>query len=323
MPFLHIVVLGYGSFLRTSKPCLSSLLPIPKDVEMTIFDNGSLDDSPKLQALFVKEYPQVHSILHAENLGFSGGMNAAVNMLPSPCEWLMLVGNDTVFHPQALDHMLTAMKKANPSIGLIGPMTNSAGTAQGLVSLGDNPSTVFNTWGGLPKLDSPIMSPLYRADFFCVAIRKALWDDLGGLDLSYGRGYYEDFDFSERAKEKGFSCAMLENSVVFHHGSASFKNDQTQSQLIKKNKKIFVKKFPKAELRHQRLDHLRTLQHYLFQPNSFEEKKYLASLASFRIQSMKLGMPKSIFKRWIWRRKIQKTEKRLACLQNHANLITT
>ena len=101
MPFLHIIVLGYGRFDETSKPCLESLLPQVNGERVTIFDNGSPDDSAIKQTEFATQHPQLTSLLNSENLGFAGGMNAAVASFQEEVEWLMLVGNDTIFHQQA------------------------------------------------------------------------------------------------------------------------------------------------------------------------------------------------------------------------------
>ena len=309
MPFLHIIVLGYGRFQQNSQACLASLLPIPNDVEVTIFDNGSPDDSPSQQTEFIHQHPEIHSVLNPKNLGFAGGMNQAVQQLESNCEWLMLVGNDTIFHPQALGTFLSALPKASPKVGIVGPMTNSAGTAQGLMTLGEDSKEVFKRWNQLPQSTEIIFSPLYRADFFCVAIRKSLWDALGGLDLSYGRGYYEDFDFCMRAKQQGFDSAMLVNALVFHQGSASFKNDPTQSQLIKNNKLIFTQKFPSAQLRHRRLDHYLTLEHDLHGDQKNQNDQRRSQLAQLRIETLMQDLPKSPIKRWLWKRRIVRVAK--------------
>ena len=311
MPFLHIIVLGYGRFQQNTRPCLESMLPIPQETEVTVFDNGSMDDSPEQQRQFINHHDQIHSILNQKNLGFAGGMNAAVNQLSSPCEWLMLVGNDTVFHPQALKTLLKALKKVPKEIGIVGPLTNSAGTAQSLMGLGNSYSEIFENWDQLPQYEEPIFSPLYRADFFCVAIRKSLWDALGGLDLSYGRGYYEDFDFCMRASAMGFQTVMLQNAFVFHQGSASFQHDPAQSELIKKNKGIFLNKFPNAELRHRRLDLYLAIQQDLIRKCDANMRAFIIQLSKLRIESLWLDLPKSPMKKLIWKSKITAISKKL------------
>jgi GT2 family glycosyltransferase len=311
MPFLHIIVLGYGRFQQNTQPCLESMLPIPQETELTVFDNGSMDDSSGQQRQFINHHDQIHSILNQKNLGFAGGMNAAVNQLSNPCEWLMLVGNDTVFHSRALKTLLKALKKVPKEIGIVGPLTNSAGTAQGLMGLGDSCSEIFENWEHIPHHEEPIFSPIYRADFFCVAIRKNLWDALGGLDLSYGRGYYEDFDFCMRANAMGFQTVMLQNAFVFHQGSGSFQHDPAQSELIKKNKGIFLNKFPNAELRHRRLDLYLAIQQDLIRKCDSDMRVFIIQLSKLRIESLRLDLPKSPIKKLIWKSKIASISKKL------------
>lgn len=312
MPFLHIIVLGYGRFDETSKPCLESLLPQVNGERVTIFDNGSPDDSAIKQSEFAKQHPQLTSLLNPENLGFAGGMNAAVASFQEEVEWLMLVGNDTIFHHQALETMLLAMHAAPSHIGILGPMTNSAGNAQDLSILGNNSEEVFTKWKRVPHIEQAIIRPLYRADFFCVAIRKSVWDLLGGLDLSYGRGYYEDFDFSMRASQKGIEGGMIENALVYHQGSASFKSDVSQSALIKNNKKIFVNRFPNAQLRHRRLDHYKTLQHVLNTQIQDEDQGASIQIIRWRIESLLADLPKSPLKRMLWRFRIKQITEKLS-----------
>jgi GT2 family glycosyltransferase len=316
MPFLHIIVLGYGRFNETSRLCLESLLPIPEYVEVTVFDNGSLDSSPVLQEAFVKDHPEIRSVLSQTNLGFAAGMNAAVASNAAPHEWLMLVGNDTIFHPQALQIMIDAMKTAPDHVGIIGPMTNSAGNAQELRVLGDQVADVFKIWDKNIIPLEPVLSPLYRADFFCVAIKKSVWDRLGGLSISYGKGYYEDFDFCLRSRHASYEPVMLENALVYHQGSASFKNDSEQAELIKINKMIFLSQFPNVELRHRRLDQYKTLEHYLNQKYEISLKSYISQLVELRIQSLLLDLPKSPIKKLIWKSKITSISKKLARFKN-------
>lgn len=312
MPFLHIIVLGYGRFDETSRLCLESLLPQVNGERVTIFDNGSLDDSAAKQTKFTQEHPQLTSLLNPENLGFAGGMNAAVASFQEEVEWLMLVGSDTIFHKQALETMQLAMCTVPSHIGILGPMTNLAGNAQGLGILGNSLEEVFIRWRQLPNLERAIIRPLYRADFFCVAIRKSVWELLGGLDLSYGRGYYEDFDFCMRASQKGIEGGMIENALVYHQGSASFKSDVSQSTLIKNNKKIFVNRFPNAQLRHRRLDHYKTLQHVLNTQIQDEDQGASIQMIRWRIESLLADLPKSPLKRMLWRFRIQQIKKQLS-----------
>lgn len=222
------------------------------NISVVVGDNGSPDDSAMRLEQFIDESqsPILKSKIFSENHGFSGGMNRLVDEASTP--WILLVGSDTIFEEMALKNLLSAIIIAPDQVGIIGPLTNQAGTAQRLDMGGDSPSLIFEKWRLLRPLKR--LTPLHRADFFCVAIRNTLWKQLGGLDTRYGRGYYEDVDFCERATTADSKITMCEDSFVFHRGGASFSRDPKRDHLIRKNKSQFLNRFPDAKLKHVRED---------------------------------------------------------------------
>jgi len=310
--FIHIIVLGYGQFVNTTERCIESLLIELEryDVCITVIDNSSPDDSAELQKQYLKKYPKINGVYLSQNLGFAGGMNFGANLKDST--WLLLLGSDVAFTDGAFEKFYKTLINLPNTIGIVGPVTNEAGTCQKLDLLGSSPSQVLSQFKKIFPSNSDLITPIYRADFFCVAIRKIIWEDLKGLDLSYGKGYYEDFDFSLRAKKKGCHIVMLEDVLVFHSGSSSFKLDPEQKSLIKANKNKFMKKFPKAELRHRREDNIEVIKHYLnfvnFRNNAINDK------ILFRIIMAKSDFPKSIWKKLFWKIKLRKVEKKFSLL---------
>jgi GT2 family glycosyltransferase len=107
-----------------------------------------------------------------------------------------------------------------------------------------------------------------------------------------------------RAKALGYQCLMIEDSFVYHQGSASFKKVTEQKDLIKKNKKIFLKKNPEADLRHLRQDNLLTIKNYLTSSDINRSNKGVIRVLEHRIKSLYHELPKSLFKKCLWRIKI-------------------
>jgi GT2 family glycosyltransferase len=305
---LDLLVLGYGKFKLTTQRCLMSIMTSAKalDIPIYVLDNGSPDDSAALQEEFCKDQTNVHSITSSENLGFAGGMNLLANH--SSREWLMLIGSDTVFHPDALQILKDGLASLPDHIGIVGPVTNTAGNAQSIDLLGQDLISAFQEWDRVFSKKTQLIVPLYRADFFCVAIRRSLWNQLQGLDRKYGLGYYEDFDFCMRAQQLGMICAMFEDAFVYHQGSVSFKSNTAQSQLIKKNKKIFCATFPEAQLRHKRLDTYLAIEYMLRQDIPAENLQATQNRIRTRIQSLYLDQPRSFFKKLRWKNKLKKLD---------------
>jgi GT2 family glycosyltransferase len=314
--FIHIVVLGYGKFAATTQLCLDSLaLQLQRpEVKVTVIDNGSPDEAAQLQETYLQQYPQIQSVILPNNLGYAGGMNYGVNLLES--DWVFLLGSDTILAPNTLENLYRELKEINSTIGIVGPLTNEAGTAQRLNLEGLSPESMFVEFQGrFPELTG-LKTPIYRADFFAVAIRKSLWHRLNGLDMSYGRGYYEDFDFCMRAKALGFQSVMLEDLFVYHAGSMSFKSDPLQKQLIKKNKKIFINKFPSALLLHRREDNVRVIKHYLDIPKDLFMRPGIQTRLSHRLTVAQKDEPRSFWKKWLWRKKVAALKTRIKLKQS-------
>ncbi|BDW10217.1 hypothetical protein PSHI8_02990 [Polynucleobacter sp. SHI8] len=306
--FIHVIILGYTNFSQTSKKCLDSIVSEFKrqDVLFTVIDNGSPDDAATQQEIYATQHPNLNSVVFPDNLGFAGGMNFGANLMP--VEWVLLLGSDTIFSRGAFEILYSELKMMSSDIGIVGPVTNEAGTSQ-MIDFSQKSEEILAHYESNHPIRSGLNVPLYRADFFCVAIRKSLWDQLNGLSLSYGRGYYEDFDFCMRAKALGYCILLLEDVFVYHQGSASFKQDPNQKALIKNNKKIFMSKFPKAQLRHRRLDNLMVLNHYLNLSLEQLSEKEIQSRIKLRFQMADNDNPRSFWKKWIWKIKVKKVRK--------------
>lgn len=325
LPHVLPVVLGYSRFASTTMLCLDSLLPQIANLGQTVLavDNGSPDDSAELLKQYAQASPYTEHLdlrFHSKNLGFGGGMNAAIahGLEAGGAQWVLLINSDTMFPPGALEAWLRALSVAPPDIGLIGPLTNNAGNAQKLIIKPKLTSTEldFDYWANasreLMQRPTNLLWPLQRADFFCVAIRTHVWNALGGLDLAYGRGYYEDFDFSVRAWAAGYQSALTEDSFVYHQGSAVFKANPEQKELIRKNKKLLLSRFPSLDLPHVRQDNFALLQQQLLwlqsqpqvAPDASDVLPALKARMQYRWLAALEDLPRSPLKRWLWRRRL-------------------
>ena len=304
-----IIVLSFNQFERTTKLCLDSLISqldsVGDDIstELLVFDNGSSDGSAKLLESYIKPCPKIRLHLNEINLGFAGGINAAARTLS--VDWLLIVGSDIVFPDNALHNFLKSLVDVAENVALVGPVTNEAGNGQKLLFPDNQLQTFLNVSALKSSLPTGRKIPLYQVGFFCVAVKKLVWEELDGLDLQYERGYYEDFDFSMRAKKRGYKFLMLEDVLVYHYGSASFKAASDLKKLIKKNKKIFLVNHPDADLRHLRLDNAYVLEEYFKEPVDIRYINGLKNRIKWRLEALYYEMPRSLIKKFLWRLKIK------------------
>lgn len=287
------IILGYGRFEETSQKCLDSLIPqaIREGIDVLAVDNGSPDNAGELLRAYAKKNPTLKTQINLNNLGFGGGMNQAV--ATSKADWIILVNSDIIFSKDSLKNLLNSIENSTNNIGLIAPLTNNAGNGQCIFIPGNSAEEILKNGERITKFPNGITTISYRADFCCIAIKTSVWRKLNGLSPVFGKGYYEDFDFSLRAKELGYQCAIAEDSFVYHEGGSSFQGSKEQKELIKNNKRIFLSRHPNSKLPHRRSGNLDAL---------IQLKKLDAETPSFshRMALEKIDRPRSLIKKMLW-----------------------
>lgn len=305
-PILSLVVLGFRNFETVTRNCLESLVPWAQhsDIEILVVDNGSPDDSAVQTQRWCAAHSGFNCLLSKENRGFAGGMNWGAAHTQG--QWLLLVNNDTVFPAFALDAMLKVIAETPADVAMLGPVTNAAGNGQRLWKPGATHEDwlVIGQW--LNQSPSHQLMPAYRCDFFCIAIRRDIWIQLGGLDTTFGLGYYEDFDFSLRLRAAGFAQMITEDVFVLHAGSATFQGSKEARALIKRNKKLLQGKHPYARFEHTRIGNLAVLCRYKELRDGGQWTPALQRRLDLRVKALTDDAPRSLLKRWLWRHKVRK-----------------
>ena len=57
---------------------------------------------------------------------------------------------------------------------------------------------------------------------FCLLMKRAVYEAIGGLDEQFGLGFFDDDDLAERARRAGFELAVAHDLFVHHFGSRTF-----------------------------------------------------------------------------------------------------
>lgn len=311
-PQLSLIVLSFRRFETTTGPCLDTLmaqLPDPR-VELIVVDNGSDDGANLRCAALAARHPALRYLPLPENRGFSGGMNAGVDAARG--DWVLLVNSDTLFPAGALDALLSVLAAQPPQVALIGPVSNAAGTGQCLPLPGALLAQAVQVGEAAMKQPTGLLTPVYRTDFFCAAVRRPVWCALGGLDTRFGMGYYEDFDFSLRLRAAGHEQLMADDVFVVHAGSGVFSTMRPQQQaLLKHNRSLLLQRHPDARFEHLRVGNAQALAHLLAVAQAQGWTPALRARAAWRYAALEHQGPRSPFKRWRWRHSCRHLRKAL------------
>ncbi|PID80049.1 hypothetical protein CSB20_08430 [bacterium DOLZORAL124_64_63] len=241
---VSIIVLTWNA-LDYTRRCAESLLrhTDPRH-EILFVDNGSRADTIAYLQDLERDHAQVRVILNGENLGFAGGNN--VGLAAARGRHVCLLNSDTVVTAGWLDPMVRVLD-SDPRVGLVGPMTNSITGPQKLDSVPYDEETL----DGLDEFAAQLAErlggqvvPTLWVVGFCVLIRGALLEQIGGLDTSFGQGNFEDTDYCLRAFIAGQNSVIVPDSFVHHFGSRSFAAGRVDYHALMAEKKaIFQSKW--------------------------------------------------------------------------------
>ena len=199
--------------------CLDALLAQEyPDFQVIAVDNASTDGSADLIA---RDYPAVTLLRQSENRGFAGACNAGLRHASAndhPADVMILLNQDTEVQPGWLA-ALVAPLAADPRVGMTGSKAlYPDGTIQHAGAELD-PQVGGRHWG-VGEPDEGQWDQPGDADFLSgvsLAISRAAYDAVGGLDEGFSPVYFEDVDWCYRVRAAGFRLRYAPASVLIHH----------------------------------------------------------------------------------------------------------
>ncbi len=305
-PLCSVIIVSYRNFEETTGPCLGSLAQSPENIEIIVVDNNSGISTKKKLALAAKKDPRIKLIFLDENKGYAAGNNIGVQAAKT--ELFLLLNTDTRV-PVGSISRLTSLIEKHPQWDMLGPVTNNSGNDQHIYTSEKDPEKILHQGIHWCKHSANLDYQTDRLIFFCVLIRKKLYEELQGLDEDFGLGYYEDTDFVYKAIKSGKQLVITEKVFVYHRGKGSFsKVSGAVRKLMKQNKKLFKKKHGHGEnTDHWRIKNLQAMTRYLEHLDKKIPAKNLEYAFSNRQEVAENLMPNSPIKRFFYRRNLKKT----------------
>ncbi len=222
-PMVSIVIPVYGQH-PTTFACLKSIAAEPPrdSFEVVVMD----DCSPEPAATALASVLGVRIVRNATNLGFIGNVNAGAQAARG--EWLIILNNDTLLRPNAINAMLDTFQQ-QVNVGLVGAkLLNADGTVQEAGGIVWRDGSAWN-WGRGQNREDPRFNFVRDADFCsgaALAIRRDLFLDMGGFDTHYTPAYYEDTDLAFRIRARGLRVLYQPAAEVFHLEGVSHGRDE-------------------------------------------------------------------------------------------------
>lgn len=244
-----VIVVTFDN-LALTRLCLESLLTHTRHprYEVVVVDNGSTDGTPPYLRGLASRDARVRLILNPSNEGFARACNQGARAAVG--DLLVFLNNDTVLAPGWLERLARHLE--DPGVGAVNPVTNRIGTE---AEVGGG----ARDYGGFLELAARRAREregerraVEMLAFFCLALQRSVWEEVGELDEAYGQGLFEDDDYSVRLVRAGYRLWCAEDVLVHHFGEAAFGAlvpDGRYGRLFERNRRRFEAKWGRTWVR--------------------------------------------------------------------------
>ena len=225
---IAIVIISFN-VEKLLKECLESVYreTTQTNFEVWVIDNHSRDTSVQM---LKRDFPQVHLIENAENLGFTRANNQAIRQCRT--DYVLLLNPDTLIRDGAIDKMVRFMDE-HPDVGVSGcRVLNEDGSLQLACRRSiPSPSAAFFRLTGLSRLfphskrmakyNMTYLDPMQTHEVDAVSgafllIRRKTMNRIGLLDETFWI-YGEDIDWCIRAKKAGWKVMYHPQAEILHY----------------------------------------------------------------------------------------------------------
>ena len=246
-----VIVITYNN-LVLNRLCLESIFSRTTwpNYEVIVVDNGSSDGTPEYLKRAEQTYSNLKVILNDRNLGFPAGNN--VGLRHASGDYLVLLNNDTVVSSGWLTGLIKHLRK-DPSIGLIGPVTNEIGN-EARILVGYRKISSMPAWAAKhARKNDGLAFEIPVVAMFCLAMRREVQQEIGDLDERFELGMFEDDDYTRRARNAGYKTMCARDVFIHHFGQASFDllGEEKRHSVFEANRKGFEDKWGEKWRRHQ------------------------------------------------------------------------
>ncbi|MGH6980457.1 MAG: glycosyltransferase family 2 protein [Stellaceae bacterium] len=201
------------------------------NLEILIVDNRSVEEATLRYFARIAGNPRVRILPYDAPFNFSAINNFAARRATG--EILVLLNNDTeVINADWLAEM--AANAQRPEVGAVGAKllypndtVQHGGVIVGVGGLADHASK------NLPRSSPGYFGRAQLAQNFsavtaaCLALRKNVFDEVGGLNEADLRVAFNDVDLCLRIREKGYLVVWTPYAELYHHESATRGSDAT------------------------------------------------------------------------------------------------
>jgi GT2 family glycosyltransferase len=226
---ISVILVNYNG-MSFNDACIQSILKsrIRDSLEIIVVDNASTDGSLEALQKVWGDQEKVHIIALDDNYGFAKANNIGIRWaMEQGCSTYVLLNNDTEIKEDTLERLLKCSQEHK---ALVVPK----------VLYADRPGVIWYAGGNLtPVIWKPVHRGLNQKDTgqydreekcdfangCCLLMTKEIIEKIGYLDERFFL-YYEDTEYSLRARAAGVEIWYCGQAVVYHKVNGATKGNE-------------------------------------------------------------------------------------------------
>ena len=231
---------GYPAFIVPEKPLVSIVIPVfnglsltdrcvrwvdaqtPHDlIEVIVVDDCSTDGTNE----YLARCAGIKVIRNEVNAGFLTSVNNGAAVARG--EFVLFLNNDTAVQPGWLTALLDAMNSSADVAAAGSQLVYPDGTLQeaGGVIWSDARGWNYGRGGSANDPEYGFRREVDYCSAAALIVRRDLFEQLGGFDIRFAPGYYEDTDLCFSLRSRGYKVLYEPRSIVIHDEGATFGTD--------------------------------------------------------------------------------------------------
>lgn len=211
-----------------TKRCIESVIAWLGQSVRYVHVQNDASDAETRSMLDGLSYDQVR-VHHAPvNQGFGASVNEAVAR--SDATYVLILNSDTEITGNLIPPLLTAMEGEAKLAALIIPS--------------DENFQKYDLDRYAKQSGGYVCT--HRLHGHAFLMRRAVFQEVGGFDSIFGRGYYEDIDLGRRLNLRGWNFGIHPGTHIYHKGGGSFGRGRSYKELMQGNRAIYFSRYPQA-----------------------------------------------------------------------------
>jgi GT2 family glycosyltransferase len=216
IPKVFVCILNWNGIQDTLICLKSALSQDYPDFRVVVVDNGSTDGSTQILRKFESS---IDLIENKENLGFTGGCNAAIrHALSKSGDYVWLLNNDCECEHGTLTR-LVAYAEEHPETGMVSPIITNRRNGEDSFAARRLDLTTGLDYPTANAEEAEKLQAQWPTQIMILGtallVKRTLIEKIGLLDDRFF-AYGEDTDFCVRSSQAGFRAACVTTARVYH-----------------------------------------------------------------------------------------------------------